>query len=122
VRERLHSRAGVPLLVQDQVEGKCVDRLVGVLTVSSTTPGRFTDTDVQLLQRAADRIAMAIDRALVYAAEQDARQRAEAALARALVSEAQATDRAQRLDTILETIADGAAPSRTIARTASCSH
>jgi PAS domain S-box-containing protein len=107
--ERLRSVAGVPLLVQDLVEDHLVSRLVGILGVGSAIPRHFTDTDVQLLQRVADRIALAIDRARLYAAEQDARQRAEAALARAQASEAQATERAEELHTILETMADGVA-------------
>jgi signal transduction histidine kinase len=113
LREQLHALVGVPLLVadraMDQLDGTWVCRLVGVLAVGSTTPRQFTETDVQLLQRAADRIALAIDHALVYAAEQEARRRAEVALSRALLSEAQATDRAEQLHTILETIADGVA-------------
>src|SRR5260370_5427664 len=109
LRERLRSLAGVPLLVEDPVADHLVSRLVGVLGVGSAAPHRFTEADVPLLQRAADRIALAIDRARLYAAEQDARQRAEAALARAQASEAQATERAERLNTILETMADGVA-------------
>jgi PAS domain S-box-containing protein len=64
-----------------------------VLIVGSATPWRFTEADLQLLQRAAERIALAIDRARLYAAERDARRQAEA--------------RAERLNTILENIADG---------------
>jgi signal transduction histidine kinase len=109
LRERLRSVAGVPLLVEDEVGDHLVSRLVGVVSVGSATPRRFTEADVQLLQRAADRIALAIDRARLYAAEQDARRQAEAALARAQASEAQAAGRAERLHTILETIADGVA-------------
>jgi PAS domain S-box-containing protein len=113
LRERLHSAAGVPLLVEDPTENQAsahpMNRLVGVLVVGSATPRHFTEADVQLLQRAADRIALAIDRARLYTAEQDARHQAEAALARAQGSEAQASERAERLHTILETMADGVA-------------
>ncbi|HEV2462026.1 MAG TPA: PAS domain S-box protein, partial [Ktedonobacterales bacterium] len=109
LRGRLHSAAGVPLLMEDPVAGHQESRLMGVLVVGRATPWRFTEADVQLLQRAADRIALAIDRARLYAAEQEARRRAEAALARAQASEAQATERAERLNTILETMADGVA-------------
>jgi PAS domain S-box-containing protein len=104
-RETSCSVAGVPLLVDDQGE----DRLVGVIGVGSVAPRHFTESDVHLLQRAADRIALAIGRARLYAAEQDARQQAEAALARATTSETQAAERAERLNTILETMADGVA-------------
>jgi signal transduction histidine kinase/GAF domain-containing protein len=113
LRERLRSVAGVPLLVGCSAggleEGRVVSQLVGALVVGSTMPHRFTEADVPLLQRAADRIAMAINHAHLYAAEQDARQRAEAALARAEASEAKATERAEELRTILETMADGVA-------------
>jgi PAS domain S-box-containing protein len=99
LRERLQSAAGVPLLVEDPMEDQAAahpaGRLVGVLIVGSATPCRFTEVDVQLLQRAADRIALAIDRARLYSAEQEARQ--------------QAAERAERLHTILETMADGVA-------------
>jgi signal transduction histidine kinase len=106
LREWLHSSAGVPLLVEDPMEDQAAahpaSRLVGVLVVGSATPYRFTEADVQLLQRAADRIALAVDRARLYAAEQEARLHAQA-------SEAHAAERAERLHTILETMADGVA-------------
>ncbi len=102
LRERLRTVAGVPLLVVDQEGDHLVSRLVGVLGVGSAAPRRFTEADVQLLQRAADRIALAVDRARLYAAEQDARQRAQA-------SEAEAAERAEHLRTILEAMADGVA-------------
>ena len=99
---RLRSLAGVPLLVEDQVDGQMVSRLVGVLGIGNATPRRFTEADVHLLQRAAERIAVSVDRARLYTAEQEARQRAQA-------SEAHAAERAERLRTILETMADGVA-------------
>ena len=107
VRERLRSMASVPLLVEEVGEDSLVRRLLGVLNVGSAAPRHFSEADVALLQRAADRIALAIDRARLYAAEQDARQQAEAALVRAQASEVQATERAQELRTILDTMADG---------------
>jgi signal transduction histidine kinase len=109
LREQIRALIGVPLLVADPLDGTRKSHLVGVLSIGSTIPRQFTEVDVQMVQRAADRIALAIDHALVYAAEQEARRRAEAALSRALVSEMQATDRAEQLHTILETIADGVA-------------
>ncbi|HEV2461770.1 MAG TPA: PAS domain S-box protein, partial [Ktedonobacterales bacterium] len=123
--ERLRSGAGVPLLVENhvaedqteaQVKGRLASRLVGVLVVGSAAPHRFTEADVQLLQLVGDRIALAVDRAGLYAAERDARRQAEAALARAQASEAQAAERAEQLHTILETIADGVAVSGTDGR------
>jgi signal transduction histidine kinase/GAF domain-containing protein len=111
LRERLRSYVSVPLLVEEPMDDHAGDRpdsqLVGVLQVGCVVPRHFLQADVLLLQHAADRIALAIDRARLYAAEHDARHQAEAALARALASEAQATERAERLNTILETIADG---------------
>src|SRR5258706_5806444 len=89
LREHLRSLAGVPLLVEDPAEDHLVSRLVGVLGVGSTTPHCFTEADVPLLQRAADRVALAIDRARLYAAEQDARQPAGAAPAPPQPSEAE---------------------------------
>jgi signal transduction histidine kinase len=109
LRAQVRALAAVPLLVADPSDGPRMSRLVGALAVGSTTPRQFTEVDAQLLQRVADRIALAIDHALVYAAEREARRRAEAALSRALVSETQATERAAQLHTILETIADGVA-------------
>jgi signal transduction histidine kinase len=111
LRERLRSFVSVPLLVVEPMADHVGDhpdsRLVGVLQVGCVVPRHFLPADVQLLQHAADRIALAIDRAHVYAAEQDARYQAEAALDWAQASEAQATTRAERLNTILETIVDG---------------
>jgi signal transduction histidine kinase/GAF domain-containing protein len=101
LHEKLRSLVGVPLLVGD--------RLVGVVQVGSATARHFTQQDVDLLLLVADRIGPAVERARLYAAAQEARARAEAALAHATASEAQATERAEELQTILETMADGVA-------------
>jgi PAS domain S-box-containing protein len=79
LREQLHSVVGVPLLVRD--------KLLGVAHVGTIKPRQFTARDVQLLQKAADRMALAIDRARLYQAERRAHEMAEAALAQAQVSE-----------------------------------
>src|SRR5689334_19437012 len=50
-----------------------------------------------------------VDHAGLYAAEREARQQAEAALARAQASEAEAAERAEELHTILETMTEGVA-------------
>src|SRR5260370_8719701 len=100
LRETLRSLVGVPLLVDG-------DRLVGVVHVGSAMARHFTEEDVQLLLFAADRVAPAVERAHLYAAERNARARAEDALARAIASEAQATDRAERLQTAPDPIAHG---------------
>ena len=65
----IRSMVGVPL-VADQ-------RVVGVLHVGSLTPREFTANDVELLQLAGDRAALAIDHARAYRAEQRARERLE---------------------------------------------
>jgi PAS domain S-box-containing protein len=69
LREKMRSLAGVPLMVDG--------RPVGVVHVGSSTPRHFTPADVELLQRAVDRIALAIDRANAYEAAQVARAEAE---------------------------------------------
>jgi signal transduction histidine kinase/putative methionine-R-sulfoxide reductase with GAF domain len=65
LREHLHSLVGVPLLLGDQV--------LGVLHVGTAVRHQFTEPEVQLLQQVADRMALAIDRARLYRAEQAAR-------------------------------------------------
>ncbi len=57
---------GVPLLVGE--------RLLGVLHVGSLTPRRFSPEDGRLLQLVADRAALAIDRARLYAEAREAVQ------------------------------------------------
>jgi PAS domain S-box-containing protein len=79
IRKQLQSVAGVPLMLGEQ--------LLGVVHVGTVQPRHFSARDVQLLQQVADRMAMAIDRALLFEAEQQARRDAEAALARARMSE-----------------------------------
>lgn len=74
LRERLHSIAGVPLLVGEH--------LLGVLHVGSATLRHFTAAEVKLLEQVADRMALAIDRARLFEAEQAARREAEREQAR----------------------------------------
>ena len=71
----LRSMAGVPLLAEG--------RLIGVLHVSSMCPRRFGDADVDLLGLAAERIAVAMERATAHEAERQARAAAEEAERRA---------------------------------------
>jgi serine phosphatase RsbU (regulator of sigma subunit)/putative methionine-R-sulfoxide reductase with GAF domain/anti-sigma regulatory factor (Ser/Thr protein kinase) len=66
----VRSLLGVPLLV--------LGRAVGVLHVGSLTPREFTAEDRELLQLAADRAAIAIDHAHLFAQERSARRRLEA--------------------------------------------
>jgi signal transduction histidine kinase len=65
----IKSMLGVPLLVGGQV--------LGVLHVGSLTRRVFDEGDVELLQLAGDRAAIAIEHARAFAAERKARQRIE---------------------------------------------
>jgi signal transduction histidine kinase len=65
----IKSLLGVPLLVSGQV--------VGVLHVGTLVPRKFTIDDVDLLQLASDRAAIAIDHARSYQAEYSSRRRLE---------------------------------------------
>ena len=65
----IRSLLGVPLLAHGDV--------IGVIHVGTLTPRIFTDEDIELLQLAADRVAIAIDRGRAYEAERSARRRLE---------------------------------------------
>lgn len=67
--DQIRSAAGVPLLSDD--------RLLGVLHIDTGQPHVFAPQELALLQRIADHVALAIDRALLYHAERDARLAAE---------------------------------------------
>ena len=70
LREKgIKSLLGVPLLVRDEV--------IGVLHVGVLKHREFGDDDVELLQLAAERAALAIDHARAFEAERRARQRVE---------------------------------------------
>jgi len=64
----IHSLIGAPL----GVEG----RVLGVLLVGTRRHRRFIATDLDFLQIVADRVALAVDRARIYEAEQVARREA----------------------------------------------
>ncbi|HET7573353.1 MAG TPA: GAF domain-containing protein [Gaiellaceae bacterium] len=68
-RKGIKSMVGVPLVVGSEV--------VGVLHVGSLTPRRFEPDEVELLQLAADRAAIAIEHARLFEAERAARERIE---------------------------------------------
>lgn len=70
-KQKIQSLMGAPLLVED--------RVLGVVQVGTLDVRKFTLDDLRLLQLVADRIALAIDRANSYEAEQKARQEAETA-------------------------------------------
>lgn len=86
-RPGIKSAAGVPLVLGKQ--------LLGVLHVGVTRPRRFTEHEMRLLERVAERVAVAIERAQVYAAEQQAH--------------AQATARTKELEAVLGGITDAVA-------------
>jgi len=65
----IKSMLGVPLLVGGDS--------IGVLHVGSLTPRLFRDGDIEMLQLAADRAAIAIEHARLFEAERLARQRLE---------------------------------------------
>jgi PAS domain S-box-containing protein len=71
LQERVRSVIGVPMFVEG--------RLVGVIHADSFTARRFNDSDLRLLQLAADRIALAIEQSRLYEVEQQARRQAEEA-------------------------------------------
>ncbi|HEX9056216.1 MAG TPA: PAS domain S-box protein, partial [Ktedonobacterales bacterium] len=77
--EHQRSAMGVPL----ELRG----RLLGVLVVSTTEPREFVEQDVSLLQRVAERVAVALERAQLYQAEHQARQEAQTALAQSQANE-----------------------------------
>ena len=69
--ENVRSLVGAPLMIED--------RVIGVIHVDTLDAHSFTEDDVNLLQLAADRIALAIDRARLYEGAQKARLVAETA-------------------------------------------
>ena len=70
LREKgVKSLLGVPLIAHGHV--------LGVLHVGSLTPRQFGADDIELLQLAADRAAIAIEHARLFAAERTARRRIE---------------------------------------------
>ncbi len=69
--ENARSVVGAPLMIED--------RVIGVIHVDTRETHSFTQDDVDLLQLAADRVALAIERARLYEAEQRARLDAETA-------------------------------------------
>ena len=69
--ENARSLVGAPLMIEG--------RVIGVLHVDTLEAHSFTQDDVNLLQLAGDRVALAIERARLYEAEQRARLEAETA-------------------------------------------
>jgi PAS domain S-box-containing protein len=69
LRQRAHSLVGAPLMVEG--------RLIGVIHAATILARRFTESDLRLLQLAADRIALAIEQTRFYEVEKLARRQAE---------------------------------------------
>jgi GAF domain-containing protein/anti-sigma regulatory factor (Ser/Thr protein kinase) len=85
LRERgIRSLLGAPLVVEG--------RVIGIVHVGSLVPRAFGEEEHDLLQRAADRMAIAIDHARLFEAERGAREAAE-----------HAADQLRRLQAITET-------------------
>ncbi len=87
LKETFRSLVGVPLVVDG--------RVIGVLHVTAVHPHRFSQDDARLLELLAGRIALAIDHARLYEAEQRAHVEAAA--------------HARELEAIFDAIADGLA-------------
>jgi PAS domain S-box-containing protein len=71
---QIRSMLGTPLLLNGEV--------IGVVDVGTLHPHRFTEHDARLLELAATRVAVAIDRARLHEAERAAHAAAETALGR----------------------------------------
>ncbi len=84
----------VPMAVGDQV--------IAVLVAGRTGDARFSSGDESLLSLAADRIAVALDRAAAYEAERAARRRAEASAAEVQQLNAVLEERVQQRTAELE--------------------
>jgi PAS domain S-box-containing protein len=69
LRQRAQSLIGAPLMVEG--------RLIGVIHADTIIARHFTDSDLSLLQLAADRIALAIEQTRLYEVEKLARRQAE---------------------------------------------
>jgi len=69
--DNVRSLVGAPLMIED--------RVIGVIHVDTLYAHRFSEDDVNLLQLAADRVALAIERARLFEGAQKARLLAETA-------------------------------------------
>lgn len=73
---------GRPLRALMAVPVRVEGRVTGVLCVGATAPGRFTESDANLLQLAVDRVAVSIELARLLEAERAARSEADVARGR----------------------------------------
>ncbi|HLZ23267.1 MAG TPA: ATP-binding protein [Ktedonobacterales bacterium] len=97
--ERSRSLVGVPLLV--------AGLMTGVLQCGSYETRHFTQNDVRLLQLVADRIALAIDHARLYAEARQALREQREARAQVERLAHKLGQQAAELDTIIEAMPDG---------------
>jgi signal transduction histidine kinase len=70
LREEIHSLLGTPLIVRE--------RVIGVVHIGMKRHRYFTNHDISLFQRVADRLALAIERANLYEEEQHMREELQA--------------------------------------------
>jgi signal transduction histidine kinase/CHASE3 domain sensor protein len=96
--ESLHATLGSALIVPMMVASK----VVAVLVAGRESRAGFPTDDEELLRLAADRIALALDRAAAYDAERDARRAAEASAAEILTLNAVLEERVQQRTAELE--------------------
>src|SRR5574341_548244 len=89
----LRAAASVPIRYEGQV--------IGIISLDSRTPDRFSARDLARLQAFADHAAIAVRNAQLYEAEREQR-----ALAEALQAIAEALNRSLRLDEVLDLILD----------------
>ena len=86
-----HSCLGAPILIRE--------KLIGVLTVDCTEPGRYADEDLALVDVLAGQAASALENARLYAAGQE-----DAWISTALLEVFEATSVAESVDEVLGTV------------------
>lgn len=91
LRKHFHALMTAPLLVEGQI--------IGLIAVGSIQTRQFTHEEAQLLQRVADRIALAIDHIRLYQAEREAR-------AQATLYAQQQSERASQLEAVFASLTD----------------
>jgi signal transduction histidine kinase len=79
------------------------DRVIGLILIGHGSPAAFSESDEELLRIAADRVAVAIDRAVLLAQETEARRSAEAAEAEVRELNAELEERVRQRTAELET-------------------
>lgn len=98
LRERVRSLVSVPLLVAGNI--------IGLLAVGTWQIHHFTQEDGLLLQRVADRMALAIDHLRLYEAERNARTEATIRAQQHELMASEAAERASQLEAIFMSMTD----------------